>query len=193
MRTSDDELLKAMKNCWDRLAKKNGLPGIFLLTGARVARNYNLLDSQFVYQPRISAWGKREAVERILHKYLKIRIPNSSRGVKYIYDYEKVWKRILQDANSKIDKNLYFGGVVGFDDTPRRGKEARVIQGESPQLFERYFEKLYRLCCEHNKEFLLLTAWNEWGEGAYLEPDTINGYSYLEALKKAVQKVDGDV
>ena len=44
---------------------------------------------------------------------------------------------------------------------------------------------------ENNKELLLLTAWNEWGEGAYLEPDEENGLAYLEALKSAVDDVNG--
>ena len=34
------------------------------------------------------------------------------------------------------------------------------------------------------KEFIFITAWNEWGEGAYLEPDTIHKYEYLNILSE---------
>ena len=30
-------------------------------------------------------------------------------------------------------------------------------------------------------------AWNEWGEGSYLEPDTNNEYKYLEAIKRIAE------
>jgi hypothetical protein len=33
-------------------------------------------------------------------------------------------------------------------------------------------------------------AWNEWGEGAYLEPDTVDGNSYLEILKKVIDEIN---
>lgn len=32
-------------------------------------------------------------------------------------------------------------------------------------------------------KILTLNAWNEWTEGSYLEPDTVNGMGYLEAIR----------
>ena len=40
----------------------------------------------------------------------------------------------------------------------------------------------------YKKDILFLFAWNEWGEGGFLEPDIIDGYGRLEAVKKALEE-----
>ena len=44
-------------------------------------------------------------------------------------------------------------------------------------------QELIDISKKYDKKFIFLTAWNEWGEGAYLEPDTESGMKYLEIIK----------
>jgi Glycosyltransferase WbsX len=36
------------------------------------------------------------------------------------------------------------------------------------------------------ENFIFLNAWNEWSEGAYLEPDEKYGCQYLDEIKRAL-------
>lgn len=183
--TNDDIVLKKMSSYFIVLAKQNSLPGLYIITSKRVFFERNLFDNTYLYEPGYSVFGKRMAYDRKLKQYFNFELFNNGPG-KYSIDYEKCWKKILRSANKNRNNDCFLGAIVAYDDTPRRGDKARIITNSSPAIFEKYFRLLYKISCETNKELLFVTAWNEWGEGAYLEPDEKDGYGYLEALKRAI-------
>ena len=78
------------------------------------------------------------------------------------------------------------GAFVDWDNTARNVK-GRMYQGATPEKFEKYLVELSKK--QNPLNTIFINAWNEWAEGAYLEPDERNGYAYLEALKKAMDPV----
>ena len=186
MKSGDKEVLAYMRDYWKKLAVENGFPGLYLISSRRNFFEPHLFDNIYSYEPVTNGWGKRTAIEVRLKKYFGVELKNKC-PVKLILDYEKYWKKVIRFSEKNRCNSIFLGGLVNFDDTPRRGKHARIIENSSPELFEKYFRQLYHISCESNKELLFLNAWNEWGEGAYLEPDEENGYKYLEALKRVVE------
>lgn len=170
--------LRAMFDYWNELALTNGLPGIVPLGRSRWPKR--LFDYEFNYQPMTV----NNSLD-LLHFGISNRI-NSIWPHLRKWDYDKTWSNIIKHAKRSHAQKTFYSAFVDFDDTPRRGEHARVIVGGSPQKFEKYLSRLLDISAGQNKEFLFLTAWNEWGEGAYLEPDEYTGYAYLEAVKSAL-------
>lgn len=101
------------------------------------------------------------------------------------YDYDKAWKEYLSCPQIRGVENLY-QCIVKYDDTPRRGQNAMIFVDASPEKFKKYLAALrYKSMLNHNK-FMFINAWNEWGEGMYLEPDTKDKYMYLEAVHEVL-------
>lgn len=181
------EIIKEMVNYWNKLAIENGFSGILDLGNKNDKKDYT--SKTFVYNPAWSAWSSHNLVDRIMKKVRKEFY--SFRGKPETYDYAKVWGKILSNSK-KLDKNTYLSGFVSYDDSPRRGEKSRIVIGEDPIKFEKYLDELIDISAQQGKEFVFLTAWNEWGEGAYLEPDSYYKYDFLKAIRNNKLKYAGN-
>ena len=110
-----------------------------------------------------------------------------------VYDWNDLAERSRQYR--KPDYKLFRGVCVSWDNTPRRLKKAGIFLGSTP---DKYKEWLKNACVDTAGRFsdpserlVFLNAWNEWAEGAYLEPDERHGYGYLQATRDALEWVDG--
>ena len=75
--------------------------------------------------------------------------------------------------------------MPGWDNTPRSGAEGVVLHPPDPAIFEAQVARAvaHVMSPTHDgPRLVVVKAWNEWAEGAYLEPDRRYGRSQLEAL-----------
>ena len=175
-----------MCSFWDKLAKDDGFKGMFFIFKYAPFKGIPQTANVYNYEPHWSGWGNVPFLSRAYHKVLRVLNINYRKPITF-YDYDKTWQKTIQYANHHSEKNLFHGGFVDYDDSPRRGKMKSIIfKGASPKKFREYFKKLYDISSTQGKEYIFLTAWNEWGEGAYLEPDIENGTAYLDAIRDIV-------
>lgn len=69
---------------------------------------------------------------------------------------------------------------------PAKGAEHVTRFHNTPAVFGSYLEtaKAYADAHPDQPRFVMINAWNEWVEGSYLLPDRLNGYGYLEQVKR---------
>ena len=79
--------------------------------------------------------------------------------------------------------------VPSWDNDARRQGTGLTITGSTPQKYEAWLSKLVRIAKENpffGEPIVCVNAWNEWCEGAYLEPDLHFGSAYLNATARAL-------
>ena len=127
--------------------------------------------------------------EEALSAYRKKRFSNTAGGYtkpQYLamYFYDEIWEKIL---TAPWTSEFLPGGFVDWDNTPRN-KHGLVHAGFSIEKFQSYMTRLVQRAKKENKPMIFINAWNEWGEGAFLEPDKKYKYKKLEAIKNSLKE-----
>ena len=191
-RSSDIKCLEEMLKYWNSLAKKEGFDGMYIVsanTAGKLEYRNNLIDASYNFEPGytlnhvLSKCMRNKINMNILLKTLYNKVV-SKKNVERVID-ARVINNAMNQKKISSEKPIYKGAFSMWDNTPRRDYKGLVYMNTTPQLFQEALSKIKGLI-KNEDEFVYINAWNEWGEGCYLEPDQVNEYAYLEAIKKVV-------
>jgi hypothetical protein len=101
------------------------------------------------------------------------------------------WRDLLGKSDKFSPPSYqYFRGVTpSWDNTARRKNKGFILINSCPRLFftalMNAFSETIRRIQDPQQRFVFINAWNEWGEGAHLEPDQRYGYAWLQSVYDA--------
>ena len=182
---------------WNIWAKEAGFPGIYFVKNigshdrdnlgkwsAKITRepNYTFAHDEGLLE-KIIRVGKTRVIDFANRKFL---INRGSGIVQLKPSYDVMWEKILNRDNQ--NEHTILGCFSDWDNSPRKSYNSMIMQGASPEKFRKYFSRLFMKALEIGSPMIVINAWNEWAEGAYLEPDEKYGFSYVEAIRSAKEE-----
>jgi hypothetical protein len=165
---------------WREECEKAGLPGIHLCA----AQTFDVSD------PR--PFGFDSACEFPPHRHAVGHITQDLRGLPegfkgWVCDYELVARHSL--TAPVPDYPLYRGLFPSWDNSARKREQALIFHNADPHRYEYWLRGLVEYTRQNlvgDQRLIFINAWNEWAEGAHLEPDLKYGPAYLEATLRAL-------
>lgn len=188
---------------WNKLARENGLEGVYFISRYSAlpditTRNYKEIENMADQRYKEMFSEGFDAINSITLKYAEFKAKNiihkavaatlrKKFDIVEKYRYADIMNNIIMPQD--YVEGVYPTIIPRWDRSPRAGKKAIVYYDSTPELFKDSVKKAIK-CVENRKpdhRIIFLNAWNEWGEGAYMEPDLRFGHGYLDAIKEALE------
>lgn len=170
---------KETMKIWREEAQKNGFNDLFIVRVENFDRNIDSkkfgCDAGVKFAPNFDVLSNDKISEKPLTG-----------------TYDSLIMEDILDCDR--DYPLYKSVCPSWDNAARRQDRGGItFVGANPEKYQYWLEKVLEYTMHHfkNEERLVfINAWNEWGEGAHLEPDTKFGYEWLEATRIALRNVN---
>ena len=164
---------------WRREVRAAGLEGLHLIaveTGWDAGWDATEVgfDAKLLFMPQFTMLATTPAVE-VESEALRV------------YDYQQAWPLLSRPAPVKYRR--YPTVFPSWDNTARRGEQGWIVHNSTPEAYEAWLSQTISEVQQEpaDHRLVFLNAWNEWAEGAHLEPDQKNGRAYLEATRRALE------
>jgi lipopolysaccharide biosynthesis protein len=167
---------------WRRRARQAGV-GELLLVHVDVGSDYHGVDAP-------TAVGFDCSLSFPPHNHLYQWLPHEGLEVDSAFGGNILSYAVLvKDAEKRLRRGVsadhHPGVMVAFDNTPRRQVEPDLWYGANPYTFRRWLATAVSAVLDRplDERLVFVNAWNEWAEGAMLEPTSRYGRSYLLAVR----------
>jgi len=174
--------IKKTASIWREETKKAGYRGIYLIRVEGFERNINPADIGFDASMEFApAW--HELGDNLNEKG---RLYNDLQDLR-VHSYKTMVENMMRRTPPQY--KMFRSVTPSWDNTPRKGVNGLVIENSSAENYEYWLTKAINYTDskrEGDEKLVFINAWNEWGEGNYLEPDEKNGYAYLKATANAI-------
>lgn len=180
--------IEMMSSIWNSLAKENGLAGFCFFAFAQgefVYESVKCLNYNSVVLDPLCSFFRPEEMPYFERKWRSLHI---HLGLAYRLNYSNYARKTLKmfkkhpECVPCINPN--------FDHSPRSQMRGQIIHEHSPsKWYNLIVNTIQQLSSDasKNNNLLFIKAWNEWGEGNYLEPDERYGTDYILSTKDALQ------
>ncbi len=165
------------------IAKENGLHGLYLITA---------LSHEFRDSP--NDWGFDAGVEFPPHMCGMVpQVP----GLRFANGN---FSGTVHDMRALVDAEEYmvpsatttFKTVFSaWDNTARKNCSAFIFHHCEPVVYKKWLSNILQYTYRNNsahEQYVFINAWNEWAEGAHLEPDRKYGYAFLQATAESFEE-----
>lgn len=172
-------------NLWNQLAQKNNLGGFYFVGhlvhgGDIIPGNVDKIISMGF--DAVNVAGLFRAIRAKLNYWRRLKQLLLKRP--FIFSYSSLLPFLITEDDNR--KDVIPTITPNWDHTPRSGYGGTVITKVTPDLFKKLVKRALEIVKGREDPIIILKAWNEWGEGNYMEPDLKHGKSYIYALKEAL-------
>jgi lipopolysaccharide biosynthesis protein/ubiquinone/menaquinone biosynthesis C-methylase UbiE len=166
---------------WRKEVLGLGYPGLYLIaTNAFGFSEYEAcgFDALSEFPPH--------ALEKVRAREDLAMSPTRTGGI--VYDYRSTVQTEMK--RSRRLGTVHPGAMPGWDNSARKPHDGHVAHGATPILFAEWLDHGVQRASRNpdGEQYVFINAWNEWAEGAYLEPDARFGYGYLQATASVIRQ-----
>lgn len=168
---------------WRQRAQEAGLPGLWMVN----AQTFGVFEPDEMGFDAAAEFPPHKVNQRIEH--MEVQSPHHAGYQGRVWDYAEVVSEAKTRQRTRYP--MYRAAFPSWDNEARRPGAGYTFANANPLDFAEWMATAashMRQTLPAEERLLFVNAWNEWAEGAHLEPDRHFGYAWLDQVARIKNK-----